>query len=156
LATRAAERVGRPAVVVFRAAIAPAAAVAEEAVVYAAAPIRRERVGQGRRYRAVRRVEGERDDDIRADARVAVRLAAVATTMAVGTLTATATVFIRGAAFAVLGAAETELRAVAGGSGFAAACASGVGSGGDGALDDVLGDADDGGQRGAHEEGKGC
>jgi hypothetical protein len=93
--------------------------------------------------------------------RVTARLAAVATAMAVGALAATAAVFVVGAAFAVLGAAETELRAVARVSGFAAAFAMGVRAGGDGALDDVaLGDvlrnADDGGQRGAHEEGEGC
>jgi hypothetical protein len=153
LAARTTERVGRPAVVIFRAAIAPAAAVAEEAVVYAAATIRRQGVGQRRgEHGAVRRVSGERDDDVRA----AARLAAVATTMAVGTLTATAAVLFRRAAFAILGAAETEFRAVAGVSGFAAAFATGVGTGGDGALDDVLWDADDGGQRGAHEKGKGC
>jgi hypothetical protein len=83
------------------------------------------------------------------------RLAALATAMAVGALTSTATVAAGRAALSVLGTAKTKLRAVAGVSDFATAGALGVRSGVDGALDDVL-VVEDGGQRGAHEEGKGC
>jgi len=87
--------------------------------------------------------------------------AAVATTMAVGTLAATAAVTTGLAAFSFLGTTETKLGAMAGVSGVAATLAFGVRTGGNGALDNVALDnilrvVEDGCQSGAYEEGEGC